>query len=91
MVGRPDWRRSPTGQAETALIDVSSSRIVSIEAGSYHTCLLDEAGDVKCWGWNGYGQIGDGSFTNSYSPNTVAMGTILQLWDCQWEGSIPVP
>jgi len=55
------------------LIDVSSSRIVSIEAGNYHTCLLDEAGDVKCWGWNGYGQIGDGTFTNSYSPNTVVL------------------
>ena len=58
---------------EPTLIDVSSSRIVSIEAGNYHTCLLDETGDVKCWGWNGYGQIGDGSFANIYSPITVVL------------------
>ena len=58
---------------EPNLIYVSSTKIVSIEAGNYHTCLLNEIGDVKCWGWNGYGQIGDGSFENIHSPNAVVL------------------
>jgi cysteine-rich repeat protein len=30
-----------------------------IAAGTYHTCVLDE-GAVRCWGSNGYGQLGYG-------------------------------
>jgi alpha-tubulin suppressor-like RCC1 family protein len=32
-----------------------------ITAGSEHTCALDGSGEVWCWGWNGYGQLGQSS------------------------------
>ena len=35
--------------------------IVSITAGSYHTLAIDEDGDLWSWGYNEYGQIGNGS------------------------------
>jgi len=34
---------------------------VSIATGWDHTCAVTVAGEVKCWGWNGFGQLGNNS------------------------------
>lgn len=48
-----------------------TSKAVEITAGYGHTCALLETGDVKCWGLNSYGQLGDGTKTNRNTPVTV--------------------
>ena len=47
----------------------------SLTAGAGHTCGL-EAGTGKawCWGWNGNGQLGDGTTGNQSAPVPVIGG-----------------
>ncbi len=43
----------------------SSQRFVQISSGDYHTCGLTSRGAAYCWGYNGYGELGDGTTTDS--------------------------
>jgi alpha-tubulin suppressor-like RCC1 family protein len=46
-----------------------------ISAGGIHSCAVVSGGAVKCWGYNGFGELGDGSTSNSYLPVDVLAGT----------------
>jgi alpha-tubulin suppressor-like RCC1 family protein len=48
-----------------------SSGVVAAAAGYYQTCALMGTGDMRCWGGNGYGQLGDGSVTPHLRPSPV--------------------
>jgi len=42
-----------------------------IAAGGHHTVSLKSDGTVWAWGYNGYGQLGDGTYTDSSPPVQV--------------------
>lgn len=45
-----------------------------IQASDGHTCALAESGVAYCWGWNGAGQLGDGTTSNHLLPSPVSGG-----------------
>ena len=44
------------------------SNITSVSTGGNHTCAIDALSDLYCWGHNRYGQLGDGTTTDSLIP-----------------------
>ena len=44
---------------------------IAISAGEAHTCALLKSLQVKCWGWNEAGQLGDGTTANKTRPVEV--------------------
>jgi cysteine-rich repeat protein len=49
----------------------SSTGIRKVVTGGYHTCALSWSGEVKCWGYNNAGQLGQGNTTDVLSPLDV--------------------
>lgn len=44
------------------------SNVLQIAAGDSHTCALNSAGELYCWGDNSVGQLGTGNTTSSSVP-----------------------
>ena len=48
--------------------------VASVDVGNIHTCALSITGNAYCWGFNDFGQLGDGSTTGSLTPVLVSGG-----------------
>jgi len=45
--------------------------VTSVSAGNTHTCAVHN-GAAKCWGYNGSGEVGDGTTSNRFAPAGVS-------------------
>ena len=63
-----------TVKYSTTPVDVSglTGDVTAIAMGSRHSCALTTAGGLKCWGYNRYGQLGDGTTVNRTMPVDVS-------------------
>ena len=62
---------SRTSRLKPVSVKNLSERAVAVAAGWGHTCILTEAGGVKCWGRNKSGELGNGTNQRSTEPVEV--------------------
>jgi alpha-tubulin suppressor-like RCC1 family protein len=60
-------------------------KVAALAVGETHTCAIDNAGIMECWGYNGSGQLGDGTTTNR--PASVVIATPVALKSVHAGGS----
>ena len=52
-------------------VDVGIDRkVIQIALGKYHSCAVLDNESLICWGWNYYGQLGDGTDANVNKPSS---------------------
>ena len=80
------WGRNWSGTLGTGTQDTTRIRhpvpelvagghqFTAIDGGNAHTCGLTTGGDVYCWGFGGWGQLGDGARATTGTPVLVSGG-----------------
>lgn len=53
-------------------VDGLASGVTSLSCGTGFCCAVISAGGAKCWGWNGDGEIGNGTKVNALTPVDVS-------------------
>lgn len=73
MLGAGDYDPSPTPRTVVAVTGSGPlTGVTQVAAGRNHTCALLGSGQVRCWGFNGDGQLGNnGSYDSFNRPQVV--------------------
>ncbi len=54
--------------------------VTAIASGFYHSCALVRGGTVWCWGWNPFGQVGNGTTNNAqYAVAVSGLSGVLAI------------
>ncbi len=67
--GTPDGGTYHPG--EDSLAPPAPAAGATIAAGYTHSCAVKQGGTAACWGYNAYGQLGDGTITGRTTPTPV--------------------
>ena len=54
-------------------VDVSGlgKKVKALSVGDLHSCAVTTSGSIRCWGYNGYGSLGDNTVVNASVPVPV--------------------
>ena len=66
----PPPRQSPTAQP-LRYAPPATPEVATLSVGWAHGCAVRSDTAVSCWGWNHFGQLGDGTTIDRASPATV--------------------
>ena len=59
---------STTARTTPVLVVGLPGNATNVDCGHVHTCAISNSSSLWCWGYNGYGQLGDGSTTQRSTP-----------------------
>lgn len=65
MLGGLQFRQVSTNETHTCGVS-------QVSTGGWHSCGKTLEGVAYCWGWNGFGQLGDGTTSTRTKPVAVA-------------------
>ena len=92
-LGHRSSRGSSAYQAADVDVDLGSGRKVkTVQLGEYHACALLDNDDIKCWGRNQRGQLGQGHTRslgdggNEMGDNLAVVDLIPDMIDLAWTG-----
>jgi alpha-tubulin suppressor-like RCC1 family protein len=69
-----------TNTDSTLAVDVFglTSGVAAVSVGTDYSCAILTAGGVKCWGFNGDGELGNGNLTDTNTPSTTIGFTVTR-------------
>jgi len=70
-------RTAPSSAAPAA--GVSAAAVPQISGGDYHTCATLSTGAVKCWGYDYWGQVGNGQWGGGDVLTPTAVGGVDEV------------
>jgi|GEM_PF-634656 len=70
-----------TGTQQLTPTDVVglTSNAALVSTGGYHTCAITVGGGLQCWGYNGYGELGDETSSSRRAPVVIHFGQSIQF------------
>lgn len=71
--GLDELLRSPL---VTAIVPASNNEMRQLATGASHSLAIKQDGSLWAWGYNGYGQLGDGTTTGRNVPGQVMTGVV---------------
>ena len=74
LIGPEDCSGNPCSTVPVAVAGGLSFATVAAGVAEQHECGLTTRGSVYCWGWNAWGQLGNGTTVDSPSPVAVLGG-----------------
>ncbi len=65
--------------APVEIEELGGRTIVQLDLGIGHACARDSAGELRCWGLAGDGQVGNGAIANAEAPVSVRAATCAPI------------
>jgi alpha-tubulin suppressor-like RCC1 family protein len=90
QIGSGSFAPSQVATPQTVSLGSSPPTIQEISAAYYSSCLLYSTGAVYCWGYDGYGELGNGmpaSSGGSPTPGPITGGLVATSFSTGYDNS----